>query len=155
MREARRAFDDEGIEGMVRVIKNKLGDDADNVLREMGLERYIDDAADNLLNPRSWQEAESMLREYLGGVPKNTEKFFVEGMSKARIPDIVTDAYIADAKLYRATDLTLRSQIRDFVQLAIHEQKPLFIYVAQQTHVSGPALDAIKQTGGDVIKLFQ
>ncbi|MCP4361914.1 MAG: hypothetical protein GY796_28210, partial [Chloroflexi bacterium] len=58
MREARRAFDDEGIEGMVRVIRNKLGDDADNVLREMGLERYIDDAADNLLNPRSWQEAE-------------------------------------------------------------------------------------------------
>ncbi|MCP4361917.1 MAG: hypothetical protein GY796_28225, partial [Chloroflexi bacterium] len=46
MREARRAFDDEGIEGMVRVIRNKLGDDADNVLREMGLDRYVDEVVD-------------------------------------------------------------------------------------------------------------
>lgn len=46
MNKARRAFQEEGIEGFVRIIKSELGDHADDVLRQLELDNYIDDVAE-------------------------------------------------------------------------------------------------------------
>jgi len=53
VKQARRALQEGGIEGFVRSVKDQLGDSADNILRELGLGDYVDDAAqkgDNLVN---------------------------------------------------------------------------------------------------------
>ena len=45
VKQARRALQEGGIEGFVRSVKDQLGDSADNILRELGLGDYVDDAA--------------------------------------------------------------------------------------------------------------
>ncbi len=107
-----------------------------------------------LLNAQSWQEAERLLSEYLD-VPKNTQRFFVEGMSKPRIPDFVSDTFIADSKWYQASTLSQSAQLRDFARLALEQGKPLYIFVRQDTHVTAPALRLIQSTGGNVIRVFK
>jgi len=45
MRQARKALQEEGVDGFVRVIKDQLGDHADDVLRQLDLDDYVDDVA--------------------------------------------------------------------------------------------------------------
>ena len=132
-------------------------DDIKDSSKAIGLYDDLYDASkfsDELLDPDSWQEAEKMLSDALG-VSKNKRKYFVEGMSQPRIPDFVTDSFIADSKFYRNSTLSLSEQLRDFVRLAKKQNKPLYIYVSKQTHVTEPARDLIRSTGGDVIVKFE
>jgi len=76
-------------------------------------------------------------------------------MSAPRIPDFVTDAFIADSKWYNATTLAQSDQLRDFARLAQEQGKPLYIYVTQGTEVTAPALDLIRSTGGDIVRIFE
>ncbi len=124
-----------------------------------GLSRYSDTVfdvtkKDELLDPKSWQNAEELLEDKLD-VAKNTQKYFVEGMTKPRIPDFITDTYIADSKFYKNSTLSSNEQLRDFVRLAKDENKPLYIYITQNAHVTDEALDLIRSTGGDIKRVFK
>ena len=119
-----------------------------------------DEAADvasdgvKLLTARSWRNAEELLGDYLG-LPKNTTRYKVDGMSTYRIPDFMGDGFIADSKYYGASSLNRNSQLEDFATLAVSQDVPLYIYVREGTHVSQPARELIQSTGGDVIRVFE
>jgi hypothetical protein len=109
-------------------------------------------AAPRLLNPTTWQQAERLLSQVLT-VAKNTQSFFVRGMSQARIPDFVVQGrYIADSKFVQT--LTQTAQLRDFAVLAQNMNVPMYVFVRANTYVTGPVLQLIRSTGGDVIRIF-
>ena len=106
-----------------------------------------------LLNPNSWQEAESMLGKVLQ-LSKNIQRFFVNEMTTYRIPDFVDKTrLIADSKFVQTLNST--PQLKDLATLAKAWDIPLYIYVRVGTHVSGPALDLIQSTDGGVIRIFK
>jgi hypothetical protein len=76
-------------------------------------------------------------------------------MSTYRIPDFVGDDFIADSKFYGASALNVSPQLEDFVVLAQDLDVPLYIFVQEGTHVSKPAQALIRETGGDIIRIFE
>ena len=121
--------------------------------------RNLDEVAEGvngtrILSARNWRNAEDVLGDCLG-LPKNTERYFVEGMSTYRIPDFIGDDFIADSKFYGASALNVSPQLEDFVTLAKDQEVPLYIFVREGTHVSGNALKMIQTTGGDIIRVFE
>jgi hypothetical protein len=107
-----------------------------------------------LLNPNTWQEAETMLGKVLQ-LPKNTITYFTQGMSAGRIPDFVSRGrFIADSKWY-STPLNVSQQLKDLVALAKDWDVPLYIYVRVGTHVSSNAVKLIESTNGGVIRIFE
>jgi RHS repeat-associated protein len=128
----------------------KLGFDelAEKILRQL----------DELLSAHNWQEAEDLLGKYLGAT-KNTRRFYRQNYpgleANYRVPDFVEPGYIADAKWYNASSLTESAQLRDFVLIARTQNKPLYIYVRQDTQVTDSARDLVEKTGGDIIRKFK
>ncbi len=107
-----------------------------------------------LLNPKSWQEAQSMLGKLLE-LAKNSKRCFVNGMSTYRIPDFVDRTrLIADSKWLQGP-LYRTEQLRDFVILAKAWDVPLYIYVRVGTHVPPDTIKLIEGTRGGVLKIFQ
>ncbi len=106
---------------------------------------------------RSWREAERVLGQYLN-TTKNTIRYYRADypglIGNYRVPDFVTNNFIADAKFYSVSRLTLSDQLRDFVTIAHIERVPLYIYTHVNTVVTPRAMDLIKSTGGKVIDIF-
>ena len=118
-----------------------------------GIQRLVSGARSGarLLDAGSWQEAEAAVGARLG-VAKNTHKMFVEGMSKPRIPDFITENGIYEVKWYSRTKLTWTAQLQDEAMLARELGKPFYIVVRQGTRVSATVFERAQRTGGDVLR---
>ena len=103
-----------------------------------------------------WEDAEAVVGEDLGQL-KNSIRFLQEkyGLEAIyRIPDYYpAGKFIIDVKYYD-TILSLNSQMRDFLLIAETEGIPLWLYVKENTHISGPLIDAVENTGGGIVRYF-
>ena len=108
----------------------------------------------HLLNPDSWQEAESMLGKVLQ-LHKNHFNYFVQGMTKARRPDFIDMGrrFIADSKWKQ--ELYKTQQLEDMAKLAEKWGVKLYIFVRENTKVYDPVIELCKETGGGVIRIFK
>jgi len=107
----------------------------------------------HLLNPNSWQEAESMLGRVLQ-LPKNTFTYFVQGMQTGRRPDFIAKGqFIADSKWRYAVYMS--DQLRDFETLAKAWNVSLYLYVRVGTHVSDSVVKLVERTNGLIIRIFE
>ncbi len=111
-------------------------------------------AESNLLEAESWQEAERAVGKLLGWA-KNTTKYFVEGMSRPRIPDFISDEAIYEVKWYGASKLTMSSQLRDMAILARTKGIPFNIVVRQGTYVTDSVYELVESTGGQILRWFK
>lgn len=107
-----------------------------------------------LLEAQTWQEAERAVGESLGW-EKNTTKYFVEGMSRPRIPDYGPRQAIYEVKWYSASKLTSSSQLRDMAVLAEAKGIPFNIVVRQGTYVTDSVYDLVESTGGQILRWFK
>jgi RHS repeat-associated protein len=143
-------YDSLGMLPFVPATVGKVGDDAHDLLAKILKAVGLSDK----LSASTWREAETLLSGALSA-PKNTHRYFVEGMERGRIPDFVTDQFIADAKFYGASSLTDSAQLRDFAALATSMELPLYIYVREGTQVTSRAQSLIESTGGSIIRAFE
>lgn len=76
--------------------------------------------------------------------------------SSYRIPDFVTDSFIAESKNRREFYYNGREvdQIADYVTAAILIRRPLWVYVRVNTPVAPEFTELVQSTGGDVVYYF-
>jgi RHS repeat-associated protein len=108
----------------------------------------------HLLNPNSWQEAESMLGQVLQ-LPKNTFTSFYEGMTRGARPDFIDYGrkYIAECKWVE--ELYMSDQLRNYGILAKIWDYQLYIYVRSNTHVSSGVIEFAEETNSVIIRIFE
>jgi len=106
-----------------------------------------------LLNPNSWQEAESMLGKVLN-LSKNRTHCFEPGMITYRYPDFIARGrFIADCKWRQ--NVYMSDQLRDFKILAKAWDVPLHLYIRVGTHVSQHVIKLVEETNGLIIRIFE
>ena len=108
----------------------------------------------HLLNPNTWQEAESMLGKVLKH-PPNSVTYYLEGMTRGARPDCVNRAsgYIAECKWVK--ELYMSDQLRNYAKLAKEWGCQLHIYVRANTHIGSKVMDLVNETGGAIIRIFE
>ncbi|MFN8372074.1 MAG: hypothetical protein U0694_04265 [Anaerolineae bacterium] len=80
-----------------------------------------------------------------------------DNVSNYRIPDFVTDTYIAEAKNYAPNNdvySSNREQLDAFMAMAAYLERPLWLYVAVDSRVSPEFQYLVEQTGGGIVLYF-
>jgi|GEM_PF-5826363 len=73
-------------------------------------------------------------------------------ISNWHIPDFVNRSLIIDSKA--VTNFSIDAQISAFIEVAEQSNRPLWIYVRQNTTYSESTLEQIQATGGDIVEYF-
>jgi len=107
-----------------------------------------------LLNPNTWQEAESMLGKVLKQAP-NKVTYYYQGLTRGARPDFVNRAsgYIAECKWRQ--ELFMSDQLRNYAILAKRWGCRLYIYVRANTHVSSGVIEFAEETESVIIRIFE
>lgn len=99
----------------------------------------------------TWQEAEEFIEETLA-IAKNTTTIIMNGV--ARIPDFIDTArnFMADVKFVNYLSYT--AQLRDYIAYANQLGLRFYIFCRTDTIVSQPLIDAVEETGGEIVRLL-